>query len=215
MPKPLTDVECRKLEHLMLIRTLGAESVKKSKSEPPEDIQKLGTLISSMSVTKSDKVRLKEMVEILIGKKLPEIKKQVRINTQIGSVVVPLKSPNGHNYILGKPAVLYKAQHYGIRMDGLKGNQLPLASAYKKGTTWRDANKHEIATLIQVWKLMEVDSTTEWLQALLSAADTEEVTKGKVAAVKVKKPITPRSMIRMGKGTKGKEEKKHGTPTKA
>lgn len=64
-----------------------------------------------------------------------------------GTVVVPLKVPNSHNYPTNIPTIIL-FRDIGIRVDGTPGNHLPLSSEYASDS-WRFATEKEIDELFK------------------------------------------------------------------
>jgi hypothetical protein len=74
------------------------------------------------------------------------------------SVVVPLKSTGGHNYITGQPCMIVRAPDVALRADGTMGNHLPTEHAVSH-ETMRYATEEEIKAFL------DNPSVLEWLEA--------------------------------------------------
>lgn len=96
---------------------------------------------------------VREIVEELLGEKLPPAKKKdAALVYEVGIAVVPMSDPNGHSYETGAPHLVITQSGVCLPSTGVKGSKsLPTNSK----TAVRPANLEEIEWLME--QLLGVD----------------------------------------------------------
>ena len=103
--------------------------------------KKIGSLLKEMGYTRNNLRRWVKLFSEIIGEPVEVVCDNKRM---IGTMLVPLRSINGHNYKLNEPVLVDSSTSNMLRMNGTVGNNLTV-----NDTTTRKATDIEIDTFFR------------------------------------------------------------------
>jgi len=128
---------------------------------------------------------LVDLIEVMTSEVVPDPKKPYvsKKKPRRGTVIVPLSSPNGHDYTLGTPCVVLDENRRDpqcVDATGNIGNHMSL----DRLPSWRKATVKEIEGLLDFWKYFNTPKT-DGISVLLKAGKglpKVDIVLGKAAA---------------------------------